>query len=46
VKNEKVLFRGQEDREYSAHNKTKNCLFRHVVEGKIERRIQVTGRWE
>ena len=38
--------------EYPAYNKRKegqilrtNCLLKHVIEGKIEETVQVTGRW-
>jgi hypothetical protein len=24
----------------------RNCLWKHVLEGKIEKRTEVTGRWE
>jgi len=38
--------------EYPAYNKRKegqillmHCLLKHVIEGKTEKRVQVTGRW-
>jgi DNA integrity scanning protein DisA with diadenylate cyclase activity len=55
VRNEEVLHRNQEEVEYAAYNKRstvncvchilhRNCLVKHIIEEKIERRFEVTGR--
>jgi hypothetical protein len=55
VKNEEVLFAVKEERNtlhtikrrkvnLIAHSFRRNCLLKHVVEGKLEGRIEMTGR--
>jgi hypothetical protein len=51
VKNGKVLHRIKEDRyilqtikTWTANDLRRNCLLKHVIEGKIEGRIEATGR--
>jgi hypothetical protein len=55
VRNEEVLHRGKEERNivhtikrrkanWIGHNLRRNYLLKHVIEGKLERTIQVTGR--
>jgi hypothetical protein len=34
------------DRSWIGHILCRNCLLQHVIEGKIERRVEVTGRRE
>jgi hypothetical protein len=54
VRNEEVLHRVKEDRNIlhtikrkkKAHILRRNCLLKAVIEGKLERRIEVTGRRE
>ena len=56
VRNEEVLFGVQEQRNilheiskrkpnWISHIFRRNCLLQRVIEGKIKRRIEVTGRW-
>jgi replicative superfamily II helicase len=54
VRNEEVLQRVQEERNvlqttrrranWIGHIVRRNCLLKHVIEGKIEGRIEITGR--
>jgi len=55
VRNEEVLHRGRGDRnvintvkrqkfDWIGHISRSNCLLKHAVEGKIQGRIDVTGR--
>jgi len=55
VKNEEILHRVKEERSilntikrrkanWIGHILRRNCLLKHVTEGKIENRIEVTGR--
>jgi len=46
VRNEEVLQIVKEERNIlrTANRRKANCLLKHVVEGKIEGRIEVTGR--
>jgi hypothetical protein len=55
VRNEEVLQRVKEDRNilhtvkrrkanWIGHILRRNCLLKHVIEGKLERRMKVTGR--
>jgi hypothetical protein len=55
VRNEEVLQRVEEERnilqtikirktKWIGHILRRNCLLKHVIEGKIEARIKVTGR--
>jgi hypothetical protein len=55
VRNEKVLHRVKEERHilhtikrgytnWIGHILHRNCLLKHIIEGKLERRIEVTGR--
>jgi len=55
VENEEVLFRGKEERNvlltikrreanWIGHILRKNCLLKHIIEGKIGGRTEVTGR--
>jgi hypothetical protein len=53
VRNEEVLQRVKEERNvlqtirranWIGHIVRRNCLLKHVIEGKIEGRIEVTGR--
>ena len=57
VRNEEVLHRVKEERNilhtiqgrkanWTGHILRSNCLLKHVIEGKIEGRIEVTGREE
>ena len=56
VRNDGVLQRVKEDRyipqrdrrkaNWIGHTLHRNCLWKHVLEGKIEKRTGVTGRWE
>jgi len=55
VRNEEVLQRVKEEwnvlqtirrrANWIGHILHRNCLLKHVIEGKIEGRIEVTGRW-
>jgi hypothetical protein len=55
VRNEEVLDRVKEERNilqtikrrkanWIGHSLHRNCLLKHVIEGKLEGRIEVTGR--
>jgi hypothetical protein len=55
VRNEEVLHRVREQRNilkstkrkkanWISHTLPRNCLFKHVIEGKIDRRIDMAGR--
>jgi hypothetical protein len=55
VRNEEVLHRVKEERNivhtikrrknyWIGHILRRNCLLKHVIEGKLERRIEMTGR--
>jgi hypothetical protein len=55
VRNEEVIHRGKEDRNilhtikrrkanWSGHILHRNCLLKHVIEGKLQGRIEMTGR--
>jgi hypothetical protein len=55
VKNKEVLQRVKEDRNilheitrrkgnWTGHSLSRNCLLKHIIEGKIERWIKVTRR--
>jgi len=55
VRNEEVLLRGKEEKNivhtinkrkanWIVHLLRRNCLLKYVIEGKIERTIEVTGR--
>jgi hypothetical protein len=55
VRNEEVLFRVKEERNilhtikrrkanWIGHILRRNCLLKHVIEGKLEGRVEVTGR--
>jgi hypothetical protein len=57
VRNEEVLHRVKEERNilhtikrrkanWIGHILRRNCLLKHVIEGKLERRIEMTGRRE
>ena len=55
MENEEVLYRGKEERNvlltikrreanWIGHILRKNCLLKHIIEGKIGGRTEVTGR--
>jgi hypothetical protein len=56
VRNEEVLHRGKEDRNilntikrrkanWIGHIFHRNCLLKHVIDGNLEGRIEMIGRW-
>jgi len=57
VRNEEILLRIKEQRNilqtqktrkanWIGHIRRRNCLLKHVIEGKVEGRVEVTGRRE
>jgi len=40
-----VLITNRKKTEWFCHILRRNCLLRHIIEGKVDGRIEVTGRW-
>ena len=46
VKEERIILKTVERKKsyWTGHNSSRNCLLKHVIEGKIEGRVEVTVR--